>query len=683
MPKNARPTPAATGARAGAQTGSVGPARTLTPAFVLGLVGLIIALVGAGMLVLHHFGTIELAGCGVGDACDKATKGPMGRIAGVPVSFIGLAGFAGLLAAWVLCKGRAPSWLAWIARLSFAASLIYIGAMLALDALCPYCLTTHAGNLIFLASVEWSRASRQRVAGSGAANATLAPARSGNVSLVPAAAMVAVSLVCALALTGLGSKYQSQADAKAEAARQAASAQMTNQATTQANQGRTTPGPTQPAPTQPTPPTNTTPTAAVPTPVAQTPAAQTPAAPTVDPVTGRFRFGPDKAKVRIVLFTSYQCPDCFKIDQELMDLMRSVPDLAVSIRYFPLSNKCNPQVPNDPQPNSCWAARAAEAAGRLYGVEGFWKMHAWLFARRGSFTDAELNAGLAQLGFDQARFLGVMTGLETQQALTQDIELGVHYGLRQTPMIFINGVELKGWMAPQALTRTVNEVLAANPVAAGPENDLPPTGAEKFLEDWRLAPKTNIPDALLTRTLGPIDAPVNVLVIGDYQEPGTAEVDAICRLFAQIPPSGRTADTLVIRYSFVAFPVDQSCNPSSQRTVYPQGCLAARAVEAAEVIAGADAAWAMHNWLMANQADLNQDTLVAACPELGLDPTQLVDAMAQDFVTQTISQRARQAMALGLRSVPRIYIDGRPVAEWKVENENLLPRIFNAAMQGK
>jgi protein-disulfide isomerase len=625
------------------------------------------------MLVLHHFGTIELAGCGVGDACARATKGPLGNVFGIPLSILGLAAFAGLFAAWLtlrLTNTRPPLWFIWLARLGALASIFYLGAMIALDALCPYCLTTHVGNFAFLAAVEWARIARRRAQHHPSLAATSRGHRSTPLAAI---ALIAIAILTTLPLMILNTREQASAAAKAEAARQAASAQMTNQAT---NRASATPAVSTP--------TTTTDISSTPTPTpAPTPTAQTPPAPTIDPVTGRFRFGPDLAKVRIVLFTSYQCPDCVKIDQELMDLMKSVPDLAVSIRYFPLSNKCNPQVPNDPQPNACWAARAAEAAGRLHGVEGFWKMHEWLFARRGSFTDAELNAGLAQLGFDQRQFLAVMTGPETQQAVTQDIALGAHYGLRQTPMIFINGVELKGWMAPQALTRTVNEVLAANPVAAGPENDLPPTGAEKFLEDWRVATKTNIPESLLTRSMGPIDAPVSVLVVGDYQEPGTAEVDAICRLVAQIPPGGRTADTLVIRYAFVAFPVDQSCNPSSQRTVYPQACLAARAVEAAEVIAGADAAWAMHNWLMANQADLSQDTLLAACPELGLDPDQLVDAMAQDFVTQSIAQRARQAMAMGLRSVPRIYIDGRPVAEWKVENENLLPRIFNAVMQGK
>lgn len=654
--------------------------------FVLGVLGLIIALVGAGMLVLHHFGTIELAGCGVGDPCARATKGPLGSIAGIPLSIIGLAAFAALFAAWIALRltsssqhNRPPLWFIWLARLGVVASLFYLGAMVALDALCPYCLTAHVGNIIFLAAVEWSRI----------ANRTQQPAAPTAPSLVqrssplPAAALIAVALLAAIPLTVLNAREQSRAAAKAEAARQAATAQMTDRANTDRANATPSPEPTPtPAPTPtpeptptPTPATTPTPTP-TPTPVASTPARE--------PITGRFRFGPEQAKVRIVLFTSYQCPDCAKIDQELLDLMKSVPDLAVSVRYFPLSNKCNPRVPNDPQPNACWAARAAETAGRLHGVDGFWKMHEWLFSRKGAFTDAEFTAGLTQLGFDPRPFLAMMTGPETLQAVTQDINLGLRYGLRQTPMIFINGVELKGWMAPNALTRTINEVLAANPAAAGPENDLPPTGADKFLEDWRIAPRTNIPETLLTRSIGPADATVRVLVIGDYQEPGTAQVDALCRSLAN-PDSTTTPiiSPFTIRYSFVAFPVDPSCNPASQRAAYPQACLAARAVEAAQTLGGADAAWAMHTWLMSNQANLTQAAILEACPEMGLDPAQLTQAMAQDAVTQVIAQRAREAMSLGLRSVPRIYVNGRAVTEWKVDNENILPRIFNAAHAGQ
>ena len=67
----------------------------------------------------------------------------------------------------------------------------------------------------------------------------------------------------------------------------------------------------------------------------------------------------------------------------------------ISIRYFPFNSDCNPFVTKTLHSNACWAARAAETAGMLWGPEGFWKMHVWLFDRRGVFeTTRELEEGI-------------------------------------------------------------------------------------------------------------------------------------------------------------------------------------------------------------------------------------------------------------------------------------------------
>jgi len=664
---------------------------------MLGVVACLIALGASSSLALHHLGGIQLAGCGIGDACDKATKGPMGKVPGTnwPVSFMGVAVFLGFLAAWISFAGRAPSWFAWVVRVGFGISLVYIGIMFAFDALCLYCLATHAGNALFLIAVELARKAKAK----SAAQSSVESNASARDKALPRATfalvtLIVVTLVSSIVLGVVESGVRAKANVIAEQERAQSLANMTRSTGASAGTSSgTSSGATQIVPpiqqqgAQPAPtPAPTTPLVAnanpTPTPTA-TPAANPitdQAAVKIEPLTGRWRFGPESAKVRIVLFTSYQCPDCKIIEQELATLMASTPDISVGIRYFPLSNVCNPNVPNNPQPNSCWAARAAEAAGRLQGVNGFWKMHTWLFARSGSFTDAELNVGLKELGFEQQSFLRVMTGIEAQSMVTQDIDLAMYYGLRRTPMIFINGVELRGWTAPQALTRTVMEVLATDPLAFGPDNDIPPTAADKFFEDWRTAPLTTLPVSLTKRTVGPADALVKVMIIGDYQDKSTAEADAICRQFAKLPAGERTRDSLVIQYFFAPFPVDQSCNPSTQRTAYPKACSAVRAAEAADILGGSESFWAMHDWLMLNQTTYSVEALNAAAPGLGLDAAQLADAMQQGFVTDAIASQARAAMGIGLRSVPMIYVNGKLVGTWKVANENLLPRIFSAAL---
>ena len=108
--------------------------------------------------------------------------------------------------------------------------------------------------------------------------------------------------------------------------------------------------------------------------------------------------GPFEASIRIVFFSDYQCPDCRRVEAEIRALVSERDDISLSAKHFPLCTDCNRHITKSPHPNACWAARAAEAAGILRGNEGFWQMHYWLFDRSGSFTGAELQAGLSEIG---------------------------------------------------------------------------------------------------------------------------------------------------------------------------------------------------------------------------------------------------------------------------------------------
>jgi hypothetical protein len=101
--------------------------------------------------------------------------------------------------------------------------------------------------------------------------------------------------------------------------------------------------------------------------------------------TGRYLYGPEEAPIRIVIFAGYQCQDCYTIEQQLVSLMQTRSDINVSMKHFPFCKDCNPYMSRTMHANGCWAARAAEAAGILWGKDGFWKMHQHLFSKRGSF----------------------------------------------------------------------------------------------------------------------------------------------------------------------------------------------------------------------------------------------------------------------------------------------------------
>ncbi len=604
------------------------------------------------MLVLDHFGAMSLPGCGAGSGCAAAAKSEWAHIGFVPVAFLGLAWFVALVVSLIASRGEFSSPARLCVRVAAGVSLVYVGIAAGANLWCVYCLVVHGCNvLIFLLQTDG--------------------ARSRGASLRPFVLGSGVAMACLAVLTPIELVAKRDSQAKAEAQLAASTAKMTQRPA----------APPQGKPTEQTPPKSTAapatqPSAAEPIKAPAPSDAASPATPeTVRPLAGRYRFGPEKASVRIVMFTDYQCPDCYKIEEELSALMKSTPSLSVGIKYFPLSNKCNPAMgDSDMHPNACWAARAAETAGLLKGTDGFWEMHHWLFSRRGSFTDAELAAGLSQLGYERKTFESIMTGAQTGAAVKADVDEGTSLGIFFTPMIFINGVELKGWNAPQALTRAVAAVAASSPAPAPNSVDLPPTARERYFNDWREQPVTTLPERFARHTINPKDAEVSVVLIGDYQEKNTADADGLLRLFTQGPKPH-------IRYSYVHFPINKDCNPSTQLVKNLQACDAARAAEGAEVIGGDEFFWRMHDWLMSHQNGVTKESLAAACPELGMEAETLEAAMEQPFTAQAIADDAKAAIALGMDSVPRIYINGKRVPRWKLNNENLLAAMILEAAQ--
>jgi protein-disulfide isomerase len=560
-----------------------------------------------------------------------------------PVSFVGCAYFAAVLVAWLMHRGGVTPALRYVVRLGALVSLGYVIVIVAGKHLCAYCLATHAANFAFWLMVERARAStlctwRQAVAG--------------------ALAFATVSVALAV--------IQSQHKLNAQQAAETALAEST---------ARIIAASKKPADIEPTalaPPSESQPVTSSTTPVSPPPFANaregwgTRAPPRG--FTGRYRIGPEAAPIRLVIFSDYQCKDCKRIEEEARQLVESRTDISLSAKHFPMCTDCNrvfKQV--NPHPNACWAARAAETAGMLRGADGFWQMHWWLFGREGGFTRPELEAGVKELGYDSAEFTQVMSSEQTLKPVVEEIEEGIALGLHYTPMIFINGVELKGWNALNAVTRAVEELAVTNPPPATPESDRPPPAAEKFVADWREQRVMTLPPDEHTHVRGQVDAPIRVTLWGDYQDYFTSTAD---KVIAEIVAS--RSDT---RYQFRHFPFDKLCNPKIPEAFHPKGCLASQAAEAAGLLGGDDGYWRMHDWLLQNRKDLDEAKILAAAAELGFDPQAFGSAMIDPQVLGAIVEDVNAGHAVGLQAIPLIFINEKFVPRWQREGDNVLQRI--------
>jgi len=585
------------------------PARLL-PAVGGGL-ALAVAVGSSLMLTATHFDAMDLPGCSVESACGRAQSSAWGSVPGVgwPVSHVGLAWFVALFVAWLLAvPKRAVGALRWPLRVSAVASVVFLAAMVVGGYLCPYCIAVHGGGLLALAAAEWA---------GRPANA----ARTRRPLVVTAVVAVAGLGVLLLADASAEQRAEQRAEQEGEE-----SVQRILEA---GDDERVA-------------------------------------------FRGRFVKGASPAAIRLVVFSDFQCPDCNRVEDEIRELMATHGDLiALSHKQFPLDSACNRAVNRPMHPNACAAARASEAAGLLYGEDGFWRMHEWLFDVDGTFDRARLVEGLEGLGFDPQRVIEVMTGEEALELVQEDIEEGLALGLSQTPTVYVNGVEFKGTRIAGGLTRRIAEIAAANPEPRtfAEAGDDPLTGEEKIVADWLAVPRRPVDVGDPSRTLGPADATLNVVAWIDYRSPAAARVDAAIR--------DRMERQGGIRYTAMHFPVDQACN-SVPRNLYPGSCRSASLVEAAAILGGPDARWTAHAWLFEHQRPLDEAAIDAVAAATGLDGATLRRTMFDPAVARAIASDI--AAAGPIRGIPTLVIDDRRVPKFSLDNEVRLDLIFDEVL---
>ncbi|MCC6322242.1 MAG: thioredoxin domain-containing protein [Phycisphaerales bacterium] len=656
--------------------------------WTLGLVFIAIAIAASGALVLKHFTGVALPGCRAGSACDRLEQTIFGRIlfppglaeslgfAKWPVSSLGFAFFVAIAAAWLTGLRWIAPGLKFVVRFGALFSLVYVGVIVAKQEWCRYCLFTHAANfgLLICMEVGLMLSKRSRPAVNTPRPAAIPSRRAGLASLIAfALAFFGATGVLGLKERGLAVAAAAELKASQEAILKASRDQAEKAAAQQAEKAVS-------------------------------------GGDTYDfgpnGFTGRYRLGPEKAQVRIVIYGAYTCKYCKQMEQQALQIQAANPNtVSFCFKHFPMCWVCNKHTKEaDTEPvhrNACWAARCAEACAIIAGAnaeiegkdrwtaanEAFWKAHHWLYDIDGQFDDKTLMDGLKAHGFDAEKVTAIMDKPAADKPVVSDIEEGHAIGLFQTPMIWINEVELKGWQVPGALQNSVNTLLGAKPalpaLSAKDSGMKPPLAYVKAIEDWRSESQLVFMADTTARTVGGATAPVEVVIFGDFQEPNTAKADLIVRSWIYAPDKGGLAKDAAssknVRYTFRHFPGDQSCNTKLPRMIFPQGCLASKSAETAGLMGGETAYWKMHDWLMKNQTGFGYDAAKRAAKSIGLETDAFVAKLADARVAEAIQNDINAAEAINVNQIPKIYIQGKWVRTWTREGDNVLERIADEA----
>jgi len=187
---------------------------------------------------------------------------------------------------------------------------------------------------------------------------------------------------------------------------------------------------------------------------------------------------------------------------------------------------------------------------------------------------------------------------------------------------------------------------------AGGEVQLPATVID-------IVPLSHAPSA------GPVDAPVTVVVVSDFQ-------CSYCRRLQGSLASLEERYHDRVRWSFVHYPLDQSCNPYLTRDMHPRACAAAVAAQCAQ---RQDRFWDYHDQLFLNQRYLEDEDLLEHARRTGLDMAAFEACLASPEPLAEVRADIELAHSHGIEGTPRTYVNGR-------EMKGALPeRILDAAIR--
>jgi len=139
--------------------------------------------------------------------------------------------------------------------------------------------------------------------------------------------------------------------------------------------------------------------------------------------------GPETARVAIVEYGDFECPNCGQAYPAVKLLLGHFEHrVRFAFRHFPLT---------EVHPHAELAAEAAEAAGAQHK---FWLMHDALFEQQLHLKESNVRHYAGAIELDLERFDYEMRDRLYRQRVNEHVEGGRRSGVRGTPTFFVNGV---------------------------------------------------------------------------------------------------------------------------------------------------------------------------------------------------------------------------------------------------
>jgi protein-disulfide isomerase len=158
--------------------------------------------------------------------------------------------------------------------------------------------------------------------------------------------------------------------------------------------------------------------------------------------------GDPQAPVTIVEFGDYESEDCAKLQEVIRQLLADHEGkIRFQFRHFPLT-----QIHQK-------AHKAAEAAVAASQQGKFWEMHNLLFRHRRNLGSVSLREYAQEAGVKDKNFIANLIDSVYGWTVRADLLEGLEMGIRDVPVVYINGERIKGPYTYPQLKKAVEQAL--------------------------------------------------------------------------------------------------------------------------------------------------------------------------------------------------------------------------------
>lgn len=157
------------------------------------------------------------------------------------------------------------------------------------------------------------------------------------------------------------------------------------------------------------------------------------------------------APIRMVIFSDFECPFCKVVSEQIPDFIRRYKNqINIQYMFYPLDNKCNPNMERPMHRNACDAAAVAAC-----DAKAFPEVHDEIFANQ-----ARLGDGALQEIMKKHQLTNCIDNPELKATVIGTINQGTKYNLKSTPTIILNGKKIEGSIPSPQFFAIMDDILA-------------------------------------------------------------------------------------------------------------------------------------------------------------------------------------------------------------------------------